>query len=179
MPTVLKEASGWSSTRVGWMIVIPMTLALVAMVFVGMSSARCHEQRWHAAIPPVGSRWPGFGAALIKPFLRFGCLCLAGIGVYGPFGVWWSMPTNFSGAAARHAVGLFIPAAHDGGFLDLTSPASRRTTGSGESSRRSFGRFPGPRRLLIPDPARKRAQLVTDAAQGLLEVPELASSAGR
>lgn len=144
MPTVLKEASGWSSTRVGWMIVIPMTLALVAMVFVGMSSARCHEQRWHAAIPLLlGAVGLALGPQLTNPFLRFGCLCLAGIGVYGPFGVWWSMPTNFlSGAAAAAAVGLINSCGNIGGFLGpyLTGVA-KDLTGSGESSYGALAAF--------------------------------------
>jgi len=37
MPTVLQKASGWSSLRVGRMILIPTSLALAGMVLTGYS----------------------------------------------------------------------------------------------------------------------------------------------
>lgn len=119
MPTVLKDASGWSSIRVGWMIVIPMSLALLGMLWVGTSSSRTGEKRWHGAIPMfLAALGMGLGTLLTDPFGRFACLCLAGVGVYGAFGVWWSYPTTFlSGAAAAGAIGLINSAGNVGGYL--------------------------------------------------------------
>jgi MFS transporter, ACS family, tartrate transporter len=119
LPTVLREASGWSSLQVGWMIVIPMTLALGGMLWVAHSSARTGEKRWHGAAPMfVAAVGMGLGPFLKDPVLSFGCVCLAGIGVYSSFGVWWSYPTTFlSGAAAAGAVGLINSCGNIGGFL--------------------------------------------------------------
>jgi sugar phosphate permease len=119
MPTVLQEASGWSSLRIGWMVVIPMTLALGGMLLVGYSSARTGEKRWHGAIPMfLAAAGMGLGPFLKTPSGSFAAVCLAGIGVYGAFGVWWSYPTTFlSGAAAAGAIGLINSFGNVGGFL--------------------------------------------------------------
>jgi len=119
MPTVLQEASGWSSIRIGWMIVIPMSLALVGMLWVGHSSARSGEKRWHGAIPMfLAAVGMGIGPFCSSALASFACVCLAGIGVYSAFGVWWSYPTTFlSGAAAAGAIGLINSCGNIGGFL--------------------------------------------------------------
>ncbi|MGB4269900.1 MAG: MFS transporter, partial [Spirochaetota bacterium] len=45
-------------------------------------------------------------------------VCLAAIGVFGPFGVWWSYPTTFlSGAAAAGAIGLINSSGNIGGYV--------------------------------------------------------------
>jgi predicted MFS family arabinose efflux permease len=119
MPTVLQEASGWSSLRVGWMLAIPMSLALAGMIAVGASSLRTGEKRWHGAVPLfLAAVGMGLGTYLRDPFAGFACVCLAGLGVYGPFGVWWSYPTTFlSGTAAAGAVGLINSCGNVGGFI--------------------------------------------------------------
>ena len=50
--------------------------------------------------------------------LAFVFLCVAAIGVYAPFGVWWSYPTSFlSGSAAAGAIGLINSFGNVGGFV--------------------------------------------------------------
>jgi MFS transporter, ACS family, tartrate transporter len=119
MPTVLGEASGWSSIRIGWMVVIPMVLALLGMLFVGYSSSRTGEKRWHGAVPMfIAAVGMGLGSFLEDPFWGFICVCVAGVGVYSSFGVWWSYPTTFlSGTAAAGAIGLINSCGNIGGFL--------------------------------------------------------------
>lgn len=119
MPTVLQEASGWSTQQVGWFIVLPMGLALAGMVFVGYSSAKCADKRWYGAVPMfLASLGMGLGPFLGNGYPGLVCVCLAAIGVYSAFGVWWSYPTTFlSGAAAAGAVGLINSSGNVGGFL--------------------------------------------------------------
>jgi sugar phosphate permease len=119
LPTALKEASGWSNLRVGWMMVIPMTLALAGMMVVGVSASRTGEKRWHGAVPMfVGALGLGLGTCADSPVWAFAAACLAGMGVYGAFGVWWSYPSTFlSGAAAAAAVGLVNSCGNLGGYL--------------------------------------------------------------
>jgi MFS transporter, ACS family, tartrate transporter len=119
LPTVLSEASGWSTRILGWVIVIPMTLALLGMLLVGYSSTRTREKRWHGAVPMFLAALGMLGGAWLKnPQLGFVAVCLAGIGVYSAFGVWWSYPTAFlTGAAAAGAVGLINSCGNIGGYV--------------------------------------------------------------
>jgi sugar phosphate permease len=119
LPTVLKEASGWSTLTIGWMIVIPMTLALLGMLLVGYSSSRTNEKRWHGAVPMFLAALAMLGGIWLKdPWLGFASVCVAGIGVYSAFGVWWSYPTAFlTGAAAAGAVGLINSCGNVGGYV--------------------------------------------------------------
>jgi sugar phosphate permease len=119
MPTVLKAASGWSNLALGWMIVIPMSLSLAFMIWIADHSCRTGERRWHGAIGLfIAAVGMFFGTLTHQPTLSFICMCLAGIGVYAPFGVWWSYPTSFlSGAAAAGAIGLINSLGNVGGFV--------------------------------------------------------------
>jgi len=119
MPTALKEVSGWSNMAIGFLVVIPMALSLAGMVFLGFSSSRTGEKRWHGAVPVLlGALGIGIGAFITDPALNFAFVCLTAIGVYGAFGVWWSYPTTFlSGAAAAGAVGLINSFGNIGGYV--------------------------------------------------------------
>jgi sugar phosphate permease len=119
MPTVLKSASGWSNLAVGWMIVLPMSLSLGIMLWVGDHSSKTGEKRWHGACGMfIAAAGLLFGTLAQSPVLAFACLCVAAIGVYTPFGVWWSYPTTFlSGAAAAGAIGLINSFGNVGGFI--------------------------------------------------------------
>lgn len=119
MPTVLKAASGWSNLTVGWMIVIPMSLSLGFMLWIGDHSSRTGEKRWHGAVGMfMGAVGMWFGTLIDQPVVSFGLMCLAAIGVYAPFGVWWSYPTAFlSGPAAAGAIGLINSFGNIGGFV--------------------------------------------------------------
>ena len=119
MPTELRELSNWSTLKIGWITALPMSLALFGMLFVGWSGTRTGERRWHGAIPMfLGAAGLVAGAVTADPVLGVLCLCVAGIGVYGAFGVWWSYPTSFlTGAAAAGAVGLINSIGNVGGWV--------------------------------------------------------------
>jgi ACS family tartrate transporter-like MFS transporter len=74
----------------------------------------------------------GFGVLTQYPGTAFFFLVLAGIGVYAPFGVWWSYPTTFlSGTAAAGAVGLINSFGNLGGFVGpYLTGAIKASTGS-------------------------------------------------
>lgn len=119
MPTVLKAASGWSNLAVGWMIVVPMTFSLTFMLWIADHSSKTGEKRWHGAAGMfIGAAGLLFGTLTSNPFLAFFFMCMAAIGVYAPFGVWWSYPTTFlSGPAAAGAIGLINSCGNIGGFV--------------------------------------------------------------
>ncbi|MCA9169877.1 MAG: MFS transporter [Planctomycetales bacterium] len=137
MPSVLKSASGWSNIAVGWMIVIPMCLSLAFMIFIGDSSSRSGEKRWHGAIGLFIAAIGMFvGTMTERPAIAFAMMCVTAIGVYAPFGVWWSYPTTFlSGSAAAGAIGLINSLGNLGGFCGpyLTGKL-KESTGSFQSA---------------------------------------------
>ncbi|GBG56818.1 MFS transporter [Sporomusaceae bacterium FL31] len=119
MPTVLKAVSGWSNAAIGWIIVIPMTITLIAFILVGNSSSRTGEKRWHVAIPMfIGAVGMGLGPFVSDPFISLVLVCISAIGVYVGMGVWWTYPTSFlSGPAAAGAVGLINSVGNTGGWV--------------------------------------------------------------
>lgn len=119
MPASLKEVSGMSNFAVGWLIVIPMFLSLLAMLFTGHSSSKTGEKKWHGAVPMfLGAIGIGIGTFISDPLLNLIFVCITAVGVYSAFGVWWSYPTTFlSGAAAAGAVGLINSFGNIGGYV--------------------------------------------------------------
>ncbi|MFO0923999.1 MAG: MFS transporter [Pirellulales bacterium] len=119
MPSVLQAASGWTNVAVGWTIVLPMGLSLAFMMWLGHHSSQTGEKRWHGASSMfLGAAGMALGPMTDNVILSFACLCLAAMGVYGAFGVWWSYPTTFlAGPAAAGAVGMINSFGNIGGFL--------------------------------------------------------------
>lgn len=119
MPTVLKEVSDWSSLTIGWLVVVPMTISLLAMLYIGHSSSKTGEKRWHGAVGLfVAAIGMGIGVFIKDPWISFFFVILAGVGVFAPFGVWWSYPTTFlSGTTAAGAIGLINSCGNIGGFV--------------------------------------------------------------
>lgn len=114
----MKSVSGWSNASIGWLIVIPMTLALIGFIVNGISSSRTGEKRWHVALPMfIGAFGMGLGSFVTNPILSFILVCITAIGVYVGMGVWWTYPTSFlSGAAAAGAVSLINSVGNLGGW---------------------------------------------------------------
>lgn len=119
LPTLLKSMSGVSNTMVGWLTVIPMTMSLLFMLWLGHSSSITGEKRWHGAIGLfIATLGMTLGTFTENKWLAFACLCITAIGIYAPMGVWWSYPTTFlSGAAAAGAIGLINSCGNFGGFV--------------------------------------------------------------
>ena len=119
MPSVLKSFSGWSDLAIGWMVVPPMTLSLGFMLWIGHRSSLTGEKRWHGAIGMfIGALGLLLGNAFESAWLSYLMLCVAAVGVYAPFGVWWSYPTTFlTGSAAAGAIGMINSFGNTGGFV--------------------------------------------------------------
>lgn len=110
LPSILKATGIQQPLRIGLLTAIPYALTIVAMYFLGRSSDRTGERRWHLAwCTAVG------GAGLILSTLAAGNVTLAmagltiatiGIGVSQP--LFWNMPTAFLGGGAAAAAIAFI-----------------------------------------------------------------------
>lgn len=98
---------------------LPYVLTLLAMLFIGRSSDRTQERRWHTAIPifmaSIGLALTVFTGDMLA--LTVIALCLGGGGFsYHP--AFWTLPSAFlTGAAAAGAVGLINSVGNLGGFL--------------------------------------------------------------
>ena len=120
MPTLLKQASGWSDLKVTVVAMIPHLAGLVSMLLVGVSSDRTGERRWHAAsIMALG----GVGYVLVvmaggNPLLVVAAFCVVAAGVDGFFPGFWPLPTAFlTESAAAASIGLINSVGNLGGFV--------------------------------------------------------------
>jgi ACS family tartrate transporter-like MFS transporter len=131
-PTMLQRFTGWSVERVSWFGALVFGGALVAMWFVGWSSDRTGERRWHFAIPQLAAAlallaWfilPRSNAVLIFLFT----VVAAGTCAYLP--AFWTLPSAFlNSAAAAAAIGFINCIASIGGFFGpkLVGNLSERT----------------------------------------------------
>ncbi len=118
-PTILKRASGLSTTTVTMLVMIPYFAGLIAMVLNGWHSDRTRERRWHTA----GSLF--LAAASLVLALAFGAhiwiqlvffiLFAAFINAYQP--TFWALPTALLGeTAAAASIGLINCIGGLGGF---------------------------------------------------------------
>jgi ACS family tartrate transporter-like MFS transporter len=123
MPQFVKSLSTlYSNTMIGFLVMVPYVVGLLAMVLVSLSSDRTMERKYHAAIPAViaGIALVSLGATH-SPFSSIFFLCLASLGMYGVYGPYWSLPSEFlTGFAAASGIALISSVANRAGLLDPT-----------------------------------------------------------
>jgi sugar phosphate permease len=117
---MLQRFTEWSVSRVSWFGAVVFGAGLIAMLFVGSSSDRTGEHRWHFAIPQLAAAaalatWfllPQSNVLLILIFT----VVAAGTVAYLP--AFWALPSAFlSSSAAAAAVGFINCTASIGGFF--------------------------------------------------------------
>ena len=119
LPKSIERVTGASASTVGLLSLIPVTIAFLALIFVGQSSFKHGETRKHVGIPLMLGAIGFLIAALVDgPVASIAAFSLISIGVYSPMGVWWSIPTSFlTGVAAAGATGLINSIGNLGGFV--------------------------------------------------------------
>jgi ACS family tartrate transporter-like MFS transporter len=120
MPQVVKSFSNrYSNSSVGFLVMIPYLVALLAMILVSRSSDRRLERRYHAAIPLTlgGIALMLLGTAA-SPWSSIALLSFAAMGVYSFLGPFWTMPSEFlTGYSAASGIALITSIANLGGFV--------------------------------------------------------------
>src|SRR6266851_4229292 len=119
MPQFVKSLSSlYSNTTIGFLVMIPYLVGLLAMVLVSRSSDRKMERKYHAAIPAIVA-----GIALVSlgathsTFSSIFFLCFASLGIYSVYGPFYSLPSEFlTGFAAASGIALISSVANLGGF---------------------------------------------------------------
>jgi sugar phosphate permease len=120
LPTIVKEASGVSNLMVTLITVLPYCISLAAMLFVGWSSDRTRERRYHTAVPMIAISLGLLLSAGIQKnaILMVAMLCVASAGINSYLPAFWSLPTSYlTGSVAAVAIGLINSIGNLGGFI--------------------------------------------------------------
>ena len=120
MPQAVKSFSNrYSNSSVGFLVMIPYLMALLAMILVSRSSDRKLERRYHAAIPLIigGIALMLLGTAA-SPSSSIALLSFVAMGIYSFMGPFWTMPSEFlTGYSAASGIALITSIANLGGFV--------------------------------------------------------------
>ena len=119
-PQLVKSLSSeYSSSLVGNLVMIPYLVALVGMIFVGRSSDRRMERRYHAAacllVGGIGFLSLGW---VHSPFVTVVLLSLLAIGYCSSLSPFWGMPSEFlTGLSAASGIAFINSVGNLGGFF--------------------------------------------------------------
>jgi ACS family tartrate transporter-like MFS transporter len=120
MPQLIKSLSaGISNSVVGFLVMIPYMVGLVAMVAVSRSSDRRLERKFHAAIPAAlaGTALAILGAPHAIA-MTVGLLAVAVAGMISLYGPAYSLPSEMlAGTAVAAGLGLTSSIANSAGFV--------------------------------------------------------------
>lgn len=120
LPSILKDWYKLNLNTITWLIVLPPILALCGQLFVGWSSDRTKERRFHAVVPIVIGAI-AMGAAPFTQghmWLTIGCFMVAAAGLKSYQPAFWSLPSLFlTEAAAAGSIGLINSVGNLGGYF--------------------------------------------------------------
>ena len=112
-------SSEYSYSLVGSLVMIPYLVALIGMIFVGRSSDRRMERRYHAAACLVvgGIGFLSLGR-IHSPFVTMTLLTLLAIGYCSSLSPFWAMPSEFlTGFSAASGIAFINSVGNLGGFF--------------------------------------------------------------
>jgi MFS family permease len=103
----------------GYLVAVPFTCAVVAMVLWTRHSDVTQERVWHVALPAsVGGLGLIAAAYLGSPILAALALVLGAMGVNSAISTFWTLPTGFlTGSAAAGGIALINSIGNLGGFV--------------------------------------------------------------
>jgi len=172
LPQIMKSVlGGQSNTVVGFVVMIPNLLGLIAMIVVSRHSDRTRERRYHMA---ASGFLAGIALLLGAPHSAFFSVVLfsaVAIGAYSFLPVFFSVPGEFlTGFSAAAGIALVTSVSNLGGFVGpYTVGLIRQKTGNSHYGLICAGVFfliSVSLALVLP----KRAQLAPDRASGAADV---------
>jgi ACS family tartrate transporter-like MFS transporter len=118
LPQIIKGFGGLSNMQVGLLSAVPYIIAALVMVWWGHHSDKTGDRKWHLAIAAfIGSAGLAASAVFADPVMSFLALCVAAIGIWSMFGVFWAVPADLlGGTAAASGFALINSIGNLGGF---------------------------------------------------------------
>jgi ACS family tartrate transporter-like MFS transporter len=101
LPQIVKSLQDLTPVQIGFVTAVPYLLGGMATVLWGRHSDRTRDRKWHlvagALLATVGYAWAGLAGASAAAFAG---LCLATVGIWSMFGVFWAHAGDLLGGAA-------------------------------------------------------------------------------
>jgi D-galactonate transporter len=118
LPQIIKSLGNLSISQVGLLTTIPYLLACAAMIAWGAHSDQTGDRKWHLAAGALVGALGLIGSAMAAwSVASFVGLCIAAIGIWSMFGVFWALPSDFlSKRAAAGGFALINSVGTFGGF---------------------------------------------------------------
>jgi len=119
LPQIIKQFSSLSSAQIGLLAALPFIIATAFMIYWGRHSDLANERKWHL-VSAVSLGGIGLAASAIAPtaLLQFVGVCIGAVGLYGTFGVFWAMPSDYlKGVAAASGLAFINSIGITGGFF--------------------------------------------------------------
>jgi ACS family tartrate transporter-like MFS transporter len=135
-PQIVQAFGGLTNAEVGLLTAVPYAAAAVAMIAWGRRSDRVGERVWHVSLPLLLGA-SGFVASAWTGDARLSLLALtaAAVGIYGAFGVFWTLPTAaLTGSAAAGGIALINSVGNLGGYVGPVVVGRLRDTTGGYSA---------------------------------------------
>lgn len=121
LPTVLGNAAPNKNFLVSILYVVPFVIGAIAMVANSIHSDKVRERRVHVSIPLFGGGaflLAAVAASRLSPVLAYLFICLAGVGLFGPLGPFWAIPSEtLPKKSAGLAIGLINAVGSLGGYF--------------------------------------------------------------
>ena len=122
LPILVKAlSSSISNQMVGYLVAVPYLFAFIAMYFVGKSSDRTGERRWHTVFGMMMGAVGLAGSVLfanMSVFVSMIFFTVSVMGIYASFGPFWAIPNSFlTATAAAGAIAMINSIGNLGGFV--------------------------------------------------------------
>ncbi len=121
LPSLIKTAGIKGVLNIGMFTAIPYAAAVVTMLYLGYSSDKHGERRWHLVIPLLLGAIGLVGSALAgttNTEVAIVFLCIAAAGVLSSAPLFWSLPTAFlHGMAAAAGIAAINSVGNLAGFI--------------------------------------------------------------
>jgi MFS transporter, ACS family, tartrate transporter len=122
LPILVKALStAISNQMVGFLVAVPYIFAFITMYFVGKSSDRTGERRWHTVFGMVIGAVGLGGSVLfanISVFVSMIFFTISVMGIYASFGPFWAIPHSFlTASVAAGAIAMINSIGNLGGFV--------------------------------------------------------------
>ena len=123
LPSILQDWYHLGFAELAWLVALPSVLVILGQLFVGWSSDRHQERRWHVLVPLILAAFALTLAPLTRGhlWLTVACFVVAGAGLKSYLPAFLALPNLFlASTAAAGSIGLINSIGNLGGWLGPT-----------------------------------------------------------